>query len=103
MYLFNIYYKMASNGFMIGQDMLTNDNGLDILLNVYPAQLREFRNILDKMYHDFKGVEFRIDPVMMVGDYKRLDGTHKEIRARAAVIRELMRKIEKIYDDIERV
>lgn len=94
---------MASNGFMIGQDMLTNDNGLDILLNVYPAQLREFRNILDKMYHDFKGVEFRIDPVMMVGDYKRLDGTHKEIRARAAVIRELMRKIEKIYDDIERV
>lgn len=103
MYLFNIYYKMTSSGFVIGQDMLTDDNGLDVLLNVYPAKLQEFRNMLDKMYHDFKGVKFRIDPAMTIGDYKRLDGTHKEIRARAAVIRELMMKIEKVYDDIERV
>jgi hypothetical protein len=101
--LFNIYYKMASNGFVIGRDMLTDDNGLDVLLNVYPAKLKEFRDMLDKMYHDFKDVKFVIDPTMTVGDYKRLDGTHKEIRARAAFIRELMRKIEKVYDNIERV
>lgn len=86
---------------MANQFPLDDYNTLAFLTDTYPEKLREFRSELYTIYQEFKGVEVSLHESASFEEYKRLESAHKEIRARAAAIRELLRKMEQVYDGIK--